>query len=229
MISEPIKLLRSKTIDPFLVDGKTKFFCIGRNKTGTTSLKKTFEELNFIVGRQRSAEKLLDAYKSENFKPIISFCKTAQVFQDVPFSYAETYKHVDQAYPGSKFILSVRNDPEQWYNSVIKFHSKLFGKNGNIPTSEDLKNADYVRKGWMWDSIQINYGTPENNPYQKDMVIQNYLDHNASVKNYFKDRPDDLLVINLAEEDSFEKFIDFIGVKDPKLKNFPWANKTSSL
>jgi hypothetical protein len=229
MISEPIKLIRSKTIDPLLVQGKTKYFCIGRNKTGTTSLKKTFEKLGFIVGRQRSGETLLDEYKKENFEPIIEFCKTAQVFQDVPFSYAETFKYLDKAYPNSKFILSVRDNPEQWYNSVVKFHSKLFGKNGQIPTYDDLKNATYVRKGFMWDAIQINYRTPASNPYQKDLVIKNYLDHNADVLEYFKDRPDDLLVINLAESDSFQKFIDFIDVVNPPMDDFPWANKTSSL
>ena len=49
-----------------------KIFCIGQNKTGTTSLKKAFEELNFIVGNQRKAEILYDNLLSTNhFNEII--------------------------------------------------------------------------------------------------------------------------------------------------------------
>lgn len=31
---------------------KAKYFCIGRNKTGTTSLKRAFEDLDYPVGNQ---------------------------------------------------------------------------------------------------------------------------------------------------------------------------------
>ena len=34
--------------------GKVKYFCIGRNKTGTTSLKAAFEMLSYPVGNQRT-------------------------------------------------------------------------------------------------------------------------------------------------------------------------------
>jgi hypothetical protein len=92
--------------------GKVKVFCIGRNKTGTTSLKRAFEDLGYPVGDQRKAEILTGKhYFDGNFQPIIDYCKTAQVFQDVPFSYPETYKYLDKAYPGGKFILTLRDDP----------------------------------------------------------------------------------------------------------------------
>ena len=122
--------------------GKVKYFCIGMNKTGTTSLKFLFEDLGFHVGDQRKAEILTGKfYLDQNFKPIIDYCQSAQVFQDIPFSYPDTYKYLDKAYPNSKFILTVRNDSEQWYNSVIQFHAKLFGSDGRIPTGNDLKKV----------------------------------------------------------------------------------------
>jgi hypothetical protein len=40
--------------------GKVKYFCIGRNKTGTTSLKRAFEDLGYPVGDQRKAEILTE-------------------------------------------------------------------------------------------------------------------------------------------------------------------------
>jgi hypothetical protein len=82
--------------------GKVKYFCIGRNKTGTTSLKLTFLDLGFPVGHQRAAEILFDRhYFAGEFRPIINYCRSARVFQDVPFSCPETFKHLDKAAPGS--------------------------------------------------------------------------------------------------------------------------------
>lgn len=124
--------VRRKVIDwrnAYNVRCKTKFFCIGRNKTGTTSLMKAFEDLGFIVGDQHAAEVLYDQYFFKNeFEPIVAYCKSAEVFQDVPFSYLNTLRHIDKAYPGSKFILTVRDDAEQWYRSITRFHAKSFGK-----------------------------------------------------------------------------------------------------
>jgi Sulfotransferase domain len=206
--------------------GKVKIFCIGRNKTGTTSLKRAFKDLGFSVGYQRKAETLYDCfYFQGEFKPIIDYCLTAQVFQDVPFSCPETYKHLDTAYPGSKFILSVRDDGEQWYRSITRFHAKKFGKEGRLPTVEDLKNAIYVRKGFPYNTVRL-HGTTDNAPYHKEILIAHYERHNREVMAYFKDRPDDLLVINLAEPGSYKQFVKFLGVNSP-YDRFPWEKKTT--
>lgn len=216
-----------KWINMFRCRGKTKYFCIGRNKTGTSSLKKAFEDLGFITGNQREAEILYDKYYFNNeFDPVIDYCKTAQVFQDAPFSCPDTFKYLDKAYPGSKFILTVRDDAEQWYQSLIKFHIKLFGEGERIPTSEDLKNAEYVRKGFMYNMLKL-YNTSDSDPYNKDILIAHYEKHNQEILNYFKDRPDDLLVLNVSKADDYKRFVKFIGVESP-FSQFPWENKTSN-
>lgn len=209
------------------VKGKQKIFCIGQNKTGTTSLKKTFEDLGFVVGNQRKAEQLLPAYKNKDFSSIIAYCKTGRVFQDFPFSFAETYRHLDKAYPNSKFILSVRNNPEQWYKSLTKFHSKN-NVNGTLPNKQDLQNSEYVWKGWMWEIMRLNYDTPEDDLYNKEILMKRYIDYNAAVIDYFKERPNDLLVINLAEEGAYQKFCKFLNLKTNRT-DFPWENKTSNI
>ena len=207
-----------------LVKDKVKYFCIGRNKTGTTSLKKAFENLGFIVGDQRAAELLTDRhYFNNDFEEIVKYCKSAQVFQDVPFSYPNTLKHVDSAYPGSKFILSVRDDAEQWYQSLTAFHSELLG-NGEIPTVEALREAAYVKPGFMYNTVRI-HGTTDEDPYNKEKMITHYNRYNQSVIEYFSDRPEDLLLINLADEAGYQRFVEFIGV-DSRITEFPWENKT---
>src|SRR6056297_564727 len=106
--------------------GKPKIFCVGLNKTGTTSLKKEMEFQGHTVGNQRQAELLFDDWVKRKFNRIVRYCHTAQFFQDSPFSLPYTFIVLDQAFPGSKFILTVRDNPEQWYNSLIHFHGKLW-------------------------------------------------------------------------------------------------------
>ena len=203
--------------------GKTKYFCIGRNKTGTTSLKKAFEDIGFVVGDEHMAVRLADRYYfNGNFAPIIAHCKSAQVFQDVPFSGPETFKHLDKAYPGSKFILSVRDDAEKWYRSLKQFHAKIYG-NGEIPTIADLRKARANGKR-MANVVRV-HGTPETDPYNKEIMIAHYNRYNREVLDYFKDRPEDLLVINLREKSAYQRFIEFMGVESP-YSDFPWENKT---
>jgi hypothetical protein len=216
-----------KCIAPLRVINKTKIFCIGRNKTGTTSLKSAFKDLGFIVGKQRRAELLLDEYISGNFEPIIKYCKSAQVFQDVPFSYPDTFKYLDKAFPGSKFILSVRDSPEQWYNSILKFHSKLYGKNGRLPTKDDLKNGFYIKKGRPWKSRKKVWNVPDEDPYNKKHLINNYLGYNQSVKKYFKERPANLIVVKVGKSSDYRRLMDFLNIDSP-YNNFPWKNKTTN-
>lgn len=203
----------------------SKIFGIGNNKTGTTSLDKAMSKLGYKVGNQRSAESLHKEWAQRNFKPIIAYCKTAEFFQDVPFSKPFTFIALDQAFPNSKFILTIRDNPEQWYNSLTKFHAKLWGKDGRIPTKEDLQNAKYIYKGWAWDMTRYAAITPENDPYQKAALIQSYIDYNNSVITYFKHRPKDLLILNVAEPGAYRKLCEFIG-QPVTSEEFPWENKT---
>lgn len=206
-------------------EGKTKIFCVGQNKTGTTSLKKAFSELDFSIGRQREAEILTAKYYFDGkYQPIIDYCDSAQVFQDAPFSCPETYKHLDAAFPNSKFILSVRDDAEQWYRSITRFHAKLFGKNGNIPNADDLKKVQYAWPGFIYNMVKM-YGAPDNDIYNKKILIEHYERHNSEVIEYFKNRNSDLLVINLSENDAYLRFVDFLEVKSSALE-FPWENRT---
>lgn len=207
------------------VIGRKKIFGIGYNKTGTTSLNQAMVDLGFVVGNQRQGEILFDDWLKRDFRKLISFCRTAQFFQDAPFSYPYTFVAMDQAFPGSKFILTIRDNPEQWYNSLIKFHGKLWG-NGNVPPSaEDLKNANYLYKGFPYYSKKKRFKVDDTDLYNKDILISDYLRHNENVVDYFGDRPNDLLVINIAEKDSYQKFLEFLNVES-NVSDFPWENKT---
>ena len=220
-----LKSKLNKFINSVSVFGKQKYFCIGLNKTGTTSVKKAWEELGIIVGDEKQAKKLFKPWTIRNFKPIIKYCNTAQAFQDSPFSFPYTYIALDQAFPNSKFVLTIRNDAEEWYNSLVRFHTKLWGQGGHTPSKKDLMNAVNSTKGRPWLVNQTLFGTPEKEPYQKDILISFYNRHLYEINEYFKSRKSDLLVINLKEKDSYYKFCNFFD-KKPIGEVFPWENKT---
>jgi len=205
-----------------------KIFCIGKNKTGTTSMARLFRELGIRVGPQREAEKLTDEWTKKKYDSLVEYIRYRGVaFQDIPFSLPGTYKMLDKNFPDAKFILTVRDSPEAWYDSLTRFHSKLFG-NGKLPTKADLQNATYLRKGWAWEINRLLHDTPEEAPYQRDVLIRDYIEYNSAVREYFKHRPEKLLVVNLKDSDAAERICTFLNTSK-HINKVPWENKTADI
>ncbi len=206
-----------------------KIFCIGRNKTGTTSLAKALTQLGFKVADQRQGELMLEDWSRRDYKTIIDFCRhSGDAFQDIPFSLPFTFQALDIAFPRSKFILTIRDNPEQWYNSITSYHSLLFG-NGKIPSADDLRSEKYVHEGWMWLNNRLIYNTPEDDIYNKELMIKHYNYHNEMVTDYFRHRKNDLLILNLAHPAAYKQLCEFLEIKNTDAKLFPWENRTNNL
>ncbi|MDB6156009.1 MAG: hypothetical protein JWL90_4462 [Chthoniobacteraceae bacterium] len=202
-----------------------KIFCIGRNKTGTTSLKKALEDLGYHVGNQHVAEKLFRHYKDRDFRPLIEYCASAEAFQDIPFSLPYTFIALDQAFPGSKFILTVR-DEDEWFDSLVRFQIKMHGKDGAVGTLEELRNDPYCYKGFAYETKKYAYGLPDDDLYNRDIWIAHYRRHNAMVADYFRFRPGDLLTIDVGQSSSYKELCRFLG-RPPRYEEFPWENRNS--
>jgi hypothetical protein len=187
-----------------------KVFCVGRNKTGTTSLAGALADLGFLVGNQRAAEMLIEDWGRRDFRKLIALCHTAEAFQDIPFSQDFTFQAMDSAFPGSKFILTVRDSPEQWYESSIRFTAKRLGLN-RPPTADDLKQSEYVWKGWSYRLRELAIGPKVATWFDRDRMIAHYNAHNDRVVSYFQNRPNDLLVVNVAEENAMKQVCEFLG------------------
>ena len=52
-----------------------------------------------------------------------------------------------------------------------------------------------------------------------------YLKHNDDVEQYFINRPDDFLKINVADSHSYKAMCEFLG-HSPKREKFEWKNQT---
>jgi Sulfotransferase domain len=190
---------------------RPKVFGVGRNKTGTTSLGAALEELGFALGEQAAAELLLEDWGRRDFRRIIAHCESADAFKDIPFSLPYTYQTVDATFPGSRFILTVRDDAERWYESLTRFHTRIVGK-GRLPTAGDLKDFGYRYRGWLWRNHELIYGATETTLYDKETYMGHYDLHNRQVLDYFRHRPGDLLVLNIAEPAAMERLCAFLGV-----------------
>jgi len=191
---------------------KVKVFCIGQNKTGTTTIEAALKTLGYKMGNQAKGELLVKDWAIRDFRRIVQLCKTADAFQDVPFSNDFTYEVLDYAFPNSKFILTVRNNKDEWFDSITRFHTKIVGK-GRLPTADDLKEFGYRYKGFLWDSMRLKYGIDEHSLYDYKIYTDQYELQNQRVIEYFRYRQEDLLILNVADGNAMEKLYEFLGHK----------------
>ncbi len=203
---------------------KTKVFCIGQNKTGTTTVEAVLKSLGYKMGNQAKAESLIYEWSKRDFKNIIKLCKTADAFQDIPFSNDFTFVALDCAFPGSKFILTIRNDKDEWFESLTRFHTKIVGKD-RLPTADDLKEFNYRYKGFLWDAQTLKYGIDERTLYDYNIYTNYYENYNKRIHEYFKYKMENLLVLNLSDKDAMEKLYTFLGIKYNGQK-LPHLNKS---
>jgi len=101
-----IKLLKiTYNIRKFTTKNKKKYFLIGSNKTGTTSIAELFRKNGFLVANQKIGEIIYDKL-GENIckKKLFEYIQTADLFQDVPFSTSDYYKDIFKKYPNEYYF-----------------------------------------------------------------------------------------------------------------------------
>lgn len=204
-----------------------KVFCIGANKTGTTSMARLFYQLGLKVGYQNTAEVLSRAwYETKNPDRIIRYVHTADAFQDVPFGDIDLIPYLDEAFPESKFILTVRDNGDQWFDSLVRHHTRLFATDKSGPPTEmDLANSLHIYKGYLLEIFQNNYSQFGIPLYDRSGYIKRYESNNQAKRTYFKDRPDQFIEINVGKNTDFERLIHFLDI-ETNIKRFPWRNKS---
>lgn len=207
--------------------GKTKIFCIGQNKTGTTSFAQSLKDLGIYVAptfrdHDPMLEKVINDWSQGDYKRIKRFCRYAQGFQDYPFSLPNTYKALDSAFPGSKFVLTIRDSAEQWCDSYVRYYlNKYWG--GNAEQIYEASTQFHPYSQSALHRMRLVYGDWED-PFDRIKLIESYKFQNDSIKSYFQDRPEDLLVINVSNNEDYFKLCEFVGMT-PASDSFPWLNK----
>lgn len=203
---------------------KNPVICIGANKTGTTSLEAFFIENGFRPGNQSAGEVLIKDYARQHWKPILELVRTADFFQDIPFSARKTYEPISAAFPEARFILTTRNSPEDWYDSMMRFYSKMFSDGINPPRKKELVSAKYQYPGFMWEVNRALYFTPENDPFEKSAMIRWYHLHLEEARAFFEGTGR-MLEVCIEAADAAEKIATFVGI-NPINNRLPHLNQS---
>ena len=228
----------TKRVKPIVKSNKnfSKIFCIGSNKTGTTSLAATLEIYGYSLPNQLNQE--MEISKQTylgNFSPLKEFVNKYDAFQDLPFSIDNYYIAADALYPNSKFILTER-DPEDWYNSIVRYDQKKYG----IDNLKNLKEEDindkfnYLFEGYRKMTMQKYIAEINNNKvyfnwdllYDKETYINYYIERNNQIKKYFHNRNNAFLILDLKKEKDTEKLCNFLNIPIKYKFNFPHLNKS---
>ena len=175
-----------------------KVFCIGFHKTGTTSLYSALTTLGYRVSGTVLHKWTAERLEQEGAQRLIEIMKDFDAAEDMPWPHF--YPQLDAAYPGSKFILSVR-DPEKWFQSI----DNHFGHQ-----ETELNAFAYGR---------VHARANDN----KGHWLKTYLGHNYAVRSYFANRPDDFLEIDLTRGGGWAELCKFLDRPIPKAA-FPQKN-----
>lgn len=181
---------------------QAKIFGIGLNKTGTTTLAWCGESLGFRVARC-DRDLLRDLVINRNFDRLNHVVSRYNLFQDWPWPLF--YRKLDEMFPGSKFILTVRRDEKTWLES-LKRHA--------------------IRKHPTNHSRNLAYGYSF--PHGREQEhLRIYRKHNADVRAYFKERRNDFIELCWENGDGWDRLCRFLGKDIPDVP-FPHANKGSA-
>lgn len=186
----------------------TRVFGIGLHKTATTSLHEALTILGYDSAHWLDAHWAKAIYQEMVAMGRSPTLERHYALSDLPIGIL--YRELDRAYPGSKFILTVR-DEAQWLDSVRRHWDpdiNPFRRQWNSdPFSHALHKIVYGQKG-----------------FDADVMLERYRRHNAEVREYFAGRSDDLLVTRAA--DGWEKICRFLGKPVPSMP-YPWRNGRS--
>lgn len=203
----------------------TKIFCIGRNKTGTTSLQTFFSQAGFRVAPQWQGEKLIH---QSSFSPSDDFWRWVdqyEVFQDAPFSWSWFLPLLINRYPDALYVLSLR-DEEEWFESLVNHHYEHL-KLPRTASNEDLisrMRADtYIAPGYIYDAHVKQYGEPSLEPmYDKAKLLNAFRRHNLQAETLVP--RSQLLQLDLASNSSSSALCEFLGLPPSFGGRMPKAN-----
>lgn len=174
-----------------------KVFGIGLSKTGTKTLGTCLQRLGYdhFSWNPDFTRRVLRGDVDEALRVAAAH----DSFDDLP--WPKLYKLLDDHHPDAKFVLTVRENADVWYRSLIR-HA-------------EYKGATEERKLFYGHEIPHGYR-------HEDVAF--YERHAREVQAYFADRPDKLLVICWKHERDWTRLCNFLGVAAPD-EPLPHANK----
>jgi hypothetical protein len=161
-----------------------KVFGIGFHKTATSSLGAALDRLGYRVCS--NIETHTPGIGENVYEEARRRLGRFDAFEDNPWPVL--FRELDEWCPGSSFILTWRS-PERWLQSALDH----FGE------------EDTPMRKWIYGP---EHGHPKGN---EEVYLQRYKRHNEAVRDYFADRPDDLLELDITAGEGWEKLCPFLN------------------
>ena len=187
----------------------TRIFGVGLQRTATSSLHRAFQMLGFDSAHWKGGAWAQSIWQEMNKWGRSHVLEKDYALSDNPIPLV--YQQLDKAYPNSKFILTVR-DEQKWLASMEKFWAYETNK-----------------RRWTWDNDGFShkmhgmlYGTAT---FVREAFLATYRSHNAQVKEYFKARPHDLLVMDMEKGAGWPELCGFLMLAIPPVP-YPKVNVT---
>jgi hypothetical protein len=195
-----------------------RIFGIGLSRTGTTSLADALGVLGYrnlhFPKDDLTREEVTAFLAAGGDRLRLSVLERLDAATDTPI--CATFEALDPAYPGSKFILTIR-DKESWLESCRAYWASWV--DSYLTASPDDALAAYLIP------IQLKlYGTTT---FDREQFSRAYDDYHQRVRGHFRHRPEDLLTLRICDGEGWKPLCDFLGVPRPRAE-FPWTNRLPS-
>jgi hypothetical protein len=189
----------------------TRIFGVGLSKTGTCSLHRALKILGFNSWHWSSAHAAKAIWQEMNEGNRSATLEKHEALCDLPIPLL--YQKLDVAYPGSKFVLTMRKEGK-WIDSIRRHF---------------MPEHNPWRAGWNSDPFshrvhKLAYGRCD---FDESTFLDRYRSHNDQVLEYFKHRPESLLLLNVDKGDGWEKLCKFLDKPVPD-DSFPHENAGGS-
>ena len=165
-----------------------KIFIIGLPRTATTSVCLALLRLGYKTAH--------NAYTAKCFEE-------AEVIADTPVFC--DYQALDKHYPKSKFIYLTR-EATNWVPSIMQLLQRMIV---NLQREDGGFNPHLKR---CYSEV-FSPITPSNIA-DEDFLLACYARHQASIETYFKNRPDDILTIDVSHKESYSRLLAFLSIEN---------------
>jgi hypothetical protein len=176
-----------------------KVFCVGLNKTGTSTLGRALEHLGARhLGWSEEGTRLIQIWAEGYMEILFEVAHRYDVIEDLPWPLM--YQELDEHFPNAKFVLTRRTSPEIWFGSYLA----------------------HVGSRWYGVKLVFGHAHPLDDP---DGHMAFYECHNGAVRDYFADRPHKLLEVCWEEGSGWPEICDFLEIEDRPQMPFPHVNR----
>ena len=200
MFNQAIKALKLRVKRRKPADS-VKVFCIGLQKTGTTTFQKCMETLGY--DHKGNSPEIFSEWLRNNKSAVFDIIEKYDSFDDVP--YFVLYREIFARYGArARYVLTLRSSPEIWLESM-KAHA--------------LQSRPWTSN---FDNI---YGHPYPHGYE-NKFLHFYTAHVEGVRQFFRDQgaQDSLCELCWENGDGWGKLCAFLGKPPPNVP-FPHSRK----